>query len=74
MPAGGGCAAGGDNYQSMAKGTDLLPNGSPVEYVVADYIRRNSPVAPVLEDRVINCAMAMHPACAAPAAIVDTCK
>lgn len=66
-------AAGGDNYFMLPRGDELLPNGRPVEYVVADYITRYSPVAPGLEDRIINCALATHPACAAPSRPADVC-
>lgn len=44
-------AAGGDNYASLAE-YDVIFNMGAMDEVVVDYLRENSPVAPVVEGRV----------------------
>jgi 2',3'-cyclic-nucleotide 2'-phosphodiesterase (5'-nucleotidase family) len=45
---------GGDGYTVFSQGTDVLQTGDLLLDVVIDYITANSPVAPVVEGRVVK--------------------
>jgi 2',3'-cyclic-nucleotide 2'-phosphodiesterase (5'-nucleotidase family) len=45
---------GGDGYTEFAKGTDVLQTGDLLLNVAIDYIGDHSPVAPVVEGRVVR--------------------
>jgi 2',3'-cyclic-nucleotide 2'-phosphodiesterase (5'-nucleotidase family) len=45
---------GGDGYTAFANGTDVLQPGDDLMQVAADYITAHSPVAPVVEGRVVG--------------------
>lgn len=46
-------STGGDGYTVFLQGTDVLTPGDDLMQVTADYIGANSPVAPVVEGRVV---------------------
>jgi 2',3'-cyclic-nucleotide 2'-phosphodiesterase (5'-nucleotidase family) len=45
---------GGDGYTMFAQGTDVLQPGNALLDIVVDYIGANSPVAPVIDGRIIR--------------------
>jgi 2',3'-cyclic-nucleotide 2'-phosphodiesterase (5'-nucleotidase family)/predicted AlkP superfamily phosphohydrolase/phosphomutase len=45
---------GGDGYTAFAGGTDVLQPGDDLQQVTVDYITAHSPVAPVVEGRVVG--------------------
>ena len=45
---------GGDGYTAFSAGTDVLQPGDDLMQVAADYITAHSPVAPVVEGRVVG--------------------
>ena len=45
---------GGDGYTAFAAGTDVLQPGDDLMQVTTDYITANSPVAPVVDGRIIR--------------------
>ena len=45
---------GGDGYTALAGGTDVLQRGDLLLDAFIDYIEANSPVAPVVEGRVVR--------------------
>ena len=45
---------GGDGYTALAGGTDVLQPGDDLLTVVIEYITANSPVAPVVEGRIVG--------------------
>ncbi|HSB87295.1 MAG TPA: 5'-nucleotidase C-terminal domain-containing protein [Ilumatobacteraceae bacterium] len=45
---------GGDGYTALAGGTDVLQPGDALLDIVVNYITANSPVAPVVEGRIVN--------------------
>jgi 2',3'-cyclic-nucleotide 2'-phosphodiesterase (5'-nucleotidase family) len=44
---------GGDGYTALAGGTDVLQPGDDLMQLTIDYIAANSPVAPVVEGRIV---------------------
>ena len=45
---------GGDGYTAFARGTDVVQPGDALLDVAIEYITANSPVAPVVEGRVVK--------------------
>ena len=45
---------GGDGYSALAGGTDVLQPGDDLQLLTIDYIDANSPVAPVVEGRIVR--------------------
>ena len=45
---------GGDGYTAFSAGTDVLQPGDDLQQVAVDYITAHSPVAPVVEGRVVG--------------------
>jgi hypothetical protein len=45
---------GGDGYTALAGGTDVLQPGDALLDLVVEYITANSPVAPVVEGRIVR--------------------
>ena len=45
---------GGDGYTAFAAGTDVQQPGDDLMQVTVDYITANSPVAPVVEGRIVG--------------------
>ena len=45
---------GGDGYTALAGGTDVLQPGDALLDVAIEYIAANSPVAPVVEGRIVR--------------------
>ena len=45
---------GGDGYTVLAGGTDVLQPGDDLMQLTIDYIAANSPVAPVVEGRIVG--------------------
>jgi 2',3'-cyclic-nucleotide 2'-phosphodiesterase (5'-nucleotidase family) len=45
---------GGDGYTMFAQGTDVLQPGDDLLQVAIDYVAANSPVAPVVEGRIVS--------------------
>jgi 2',3'-cyclic-nucleotide 2'-phosphodiesterase (5'-nucleotidase family) len=45
---------GGDGYTVLAEGTDVLQPGDGLLEVAIDYVTANSPVAPVVEGRIVG--------------------
>ena len=45
---------GGDGYTALAGGTDVLQRGDLLLDVFIEHIEANSPVAPVVEGRIVR--------------------
>jgi 2',3'-cyclic-nucleotide 2'-phosphodiesterase (5'-nucleotidase family) len=45
---------GGDGYTVLSQGTDVLQPGDDLLQIAIDYVADNSPVAPVVEGRIVK--------------------
>ena len=45
---------GGDGYTAFAQGTDVLQPGDDLMQLVVEYVSANSPVAPVVNGRIVG--------------------
>ena len=52
--------------QYFVGSTKLLPSGTSVEIILAEYVKRNTPINPRVDGRLINCDLTFHTSCLFP--------